>query len=132
MRAFVDSSFIVALVNRNDAAYPKALEILQKYPNLRLYTDRLVYLESVNVALRKWGKPSAKKIIRWFTNFNLMVVKISPEIELNAVDLAIKNYSRSGPNVFDYLHFSSMKHYGLSDVLTFDSHFSRFGFNILK
>lgn len=132
MNTFVDSSFIVALLNRDDVSYSKAINLLTKFPQSRLFTNKLVYYESINVTLRKWGKAPAKKIIKWFSNSDLNFIDITSEIESEAVRLAVSKFTHSGPNLFDFVHFACIKHFELDNVLTLDSHFSRFGFTVLQ
>lgn len=129
---FVDSSFIVALLNREDVSFRAATRLLTRHENDNLYYDPLIRYESINVTLRKWGKTPAKKLADWFRQTSTISLDITPEIEANAIKLALSRFTQSGPNIFDFIHFSCMQYHQIQNVLTFDSHFSRFGFTVLK
>ncbi|MFA6250111.1 MAG: PIN domain-containing protein [Candidatus Shapirobacteria bacterium] len=126
---FIDSSFIIALANRNELFHPKALKISQEISGCQFLVDQLVVFESVNVTLRKWGLKAAKQLVNWF-NENTVVVDITDNIWQSAFKQITTSFTFDGPNVFDFIHFACLKTYSLNHVLTFDQHFSQFGFTV--
>ncbi|MBP9817528.1 PIN domain-containing protein [Candidatus Shapirobacteria bacterium] len=131
MNIFIDSSFLIAMFDRNDINHQKAIDISKKYPDNTLFFDDLVKYESVNVLLKK-SIPHAKKLNALLYSGLYQRISITDSTWQIAFSKIITKFSKSGPNVFDYIHFACMQEYGLKDVLTFDHHFTTAGFNVLK
>lgn len=132
LNIFVDSCFIVSLINREETCYSRANKLLKVYQENQLYFNSLVEYESINVTLRKWGIKQGKRLINWFDKCNLIKIDLDKDIESLAYQNLTKKYSKNDPNVFDYIHFACMQKYGIQNVLTFDKHFGKIGFTILK
>ncbi len=119
------------MFDRNDINHQKAIDISKKYPDNTLFFDDLVKYESVNVLLKK-SIPHAKKLNALLYSGLYQRISITDSTWQIAFSKIITKFSKSGPNVFDYIHFACMQEYGLKDVLTFDHHFTTAGFNVLK
>jgi predicted nucleic acid-binding protein len=132
MNIFIDSSFIIALVFKGDTNHQNAKVIFKKYIDSEFFIDDVVKYESINVALKKTDIKTVKFLYSWLENNGLNTISLNSEIWQLAYTKIINKYTKSGPNVFDYIHFSSLDQYHLKNVLTFDRHFTSAGFNILK
>lgn len=132
IEAFVDTSFIVALSLKSDTNHLRALELIKKYPEHSGYINDLIVYESVNVLCRLGGVKKAKVFKQTVDEKDykqIVITKIIWDKGFNQLSL---KYTKSGPNVFDFIHFACMQEYGLKNVFTFDHHFASAGFNILK
>ena len=132
MNIFIDSSFLVALIYPEDINHQTALLLGKKYSNNSYCIDHLIKYESINVLLRKGDVLLAKRLNRWLNKEKFRHLHLGDETWNTAFRDLIKNFSINGPNIFDHLHFATMREYYISDVLTFEKHFAKFGFNILK
>ncbi|MBU4209961.1 type II toxin-antitoxin system VapC family toxin [Patescibacteria group bacterium] len=131
MNIFVDASFLVALINKDDPSFGKADKIIKNLNDVSLFSNQIVKYEAVNVISRKWGIAQTKKFMKWLKNSELTIISINEEIWQIAYKNLIKSFTKKGPNLFDYLHFATMKKYQIKQVLTFDKHFQSFGFQTL-
>lgn len=77
-RIFVDTVFVVALVNQKDQYHDQALELSRKYENAPLLMTEAVLLEIGN-ALAKDYKQEAIETIKAFRTSNEVVI-----VELNS------------------------------------------------
>ncbi|MFA6518070.1 MAG: type II toxin-antitoxin system VapC family toxin [Candidatus Shapirobacteria bacterium] len=132
MNVFLDSSFIVALSYKEDTNHLLAQKLLRKYQGSSYYINDLVKYESVNVAIRKGELKLAKYLNSWFSRPAFNTISLNQKIWESAFKNIISRHTKSGPNIFDHIHFACMSEYCLTNVLTFDSHFSRFGFTVLQ
>lgn len=132
MNIFVDSSFIVCLHNSKEYFYDIAREFSKKYSNEQLYINSIVKYETINLIYRKYGKEETKRINKLFKSNVFNVLTVSPDIEQVAFKYLLKNKNQSDPNLFDHIHFASMKANNIDSVLTFDKHFASSGFTILN
>lgn len=133
MNVFVDTSFLVALAIREDSHHLKAKKIIKKFSNCIFYIDDLIKYESANVLLHKSTIEKTKKLNKILSLDIYHKIPINNLVWDSALNKITSNkYSKSGPNIFDYIHFACMTEYDITDVLTFNNHFSHFGFNILN
>jgi len=132
MRIFVDSSFLIAISNPLDINYQTSINLANKYVESILFFDDLVKYESVNILLKKSTALHANSLNNTFLLGTYQKIYITDSTWEIAFSKIVAKYTKSGPNVFDYIHFACMQEYGLKDVLTFDYHFTSVGFNILK
>jgi hypothetical protein len=63
--AFVDTSFVVALINKNDQYHEQAIELASRFDNRRLVTTDAVLLEVGNALARNF-KAESIQIIEHF------------------------------------------------------------------
>lgn len=132
MKIFIDSSFLIAISNPKDANYQKSLDLAAKYIGSTLFFDDLVKYESVNILLRKSTIAHARNLEKAISLDTYQKIFITDTTWKIAFSKVVAKYTKSGPNVFDFIHFACMQEYGLKDVLTFDHHFASAGFNVLK
>lgn len=129
---FVDTSWYKALVDERDDFNKKAIE---QYKKLRsqesfLITTNFIIDESLTLIRAKNGLKVALKFRDTIFEMavNQKIVRVTAIDEKEAWKWFPKNWSRL--SFTDCTSFAVMKRLGLKDVLTFDKHFSRAGFNV--
>ena len=126
--AFVDTSFVVALVNRKDQHHSKALALVSEYERQSLVTTDAVLLEIGN-ALAKYFKAASIRIIEEFlTSSNIQIISLHPDLFERAFSLYRSHLDKTW-GLIDCVSFVVMRDIGLINALTADKHFGQAGFN---
>ena len=130
-RIFVDTSFIIALINDNDQYHDQAQALSHKFDNSLLITTDAVLLEIGN-ALAKYFRNEAIEVIQTLrSSKNIEVIEIDARLFEQGLDI-YKKYEDKDWGLVDCISFVEMWERGISEVLTFDSDFKQAGFTILK
>ena len=127
---FVDTSYVVALVNPRDENHEKANELVDAYDKKPLLVTDAVLLEIGN-SLAKGYKQNAIEIIEEFLD--------SPEVEIVRLDETLfakafelyKSHTDKTWGLVDCISFVVMRERGITDALTSDKHFVQAGFRAL-
>jgi predicted nucleic acid-binding protein len=125
--AFVDTSFVVALINKNDQYHEQAIAVASRFDKRPLVTTDAVLLEVGNALARNF-KAESIQIIEHFI--------AADEIHLNA-DLfrrAFELYRSHGDKAWglvDCISFVVMRELNLTEALTADIHFEQAGLTAL-
>lgn len=130
-KIFIDTGFVIALINTNDFYHAKALQLAERFSLCPAVTTDAVLLEIGN-ALSRIAKQQAVDIITYF--------KESPEVSIIFVDAVlfdkgVAQYARYKDKTWglvDCISFVVMQEQDITDVLTFDKHFAQAGFNVLE
>lgn len=130
-RIFVDTSFIIALINEKDQYHSQAEVLSYKFENSLLITTDAVLLEVGN-ALAKDFRKEAVKIIRVLRNSkNVEVVEIDER--LFEKGLAVYGqYADKTWGLVDCISFVVMWEESLTATLTFDGDFVQAGFTVVS
>lgn len=129
-KIFVDTLFIVALINKRDQHHQKALELSEEFENYPLITTDAVFLEVGN-ALSSNYKNEAVELMEYFLESDdVEVVRLSPDLFDEALNLYKKHQDKSW-GLVDCISFVVMKRYEVTQSLTFDRHFIQAGFQAL-
>ncbi|MEO6808410.1 MAG: PIN domain-containing protein [Isosphaeraceae bacterium] len=131
-RIFVDTLFVIALVNSRDQYHARAAALADQYDGHPLLITDAVLLEIGN-ALARNHKREAIEIIEQFLGSEsngIDVVRLTPELFAQAVDL-YRSFQDKAWGLVDCVSFVVMRHAGITDALTFDRYFAQAGFNIL-
>lgn len=135
LNVFIDSSFLISLLIDQEKTHNLGKSLIKKFSHSRFYFNQLVVLESSNVICRKWGISKLKIFSKWLRSNlkknTVRIIDVDNEMIVEILDNLVKNYTKSGPNIFDFIHFACMQKYSIKNILTFDKHFQKFGFNIL-
>ncbi len=127
---FIDTMFVVALVNRNDEYHHQAYEQSNKYRNVRFVTTEAVLLEIGNALSRNF-KQQAIRIIDDFSSSNdVQVVSLNSTLFAQGFE-CYRAHADKTWSLVDCISFEVMRMRGLADVLTIDKHFQQAGFNRL-
>ena len=128
MSVFVDTSFLVALLDEDDERAGEAAKAWLRLATRRtpVLTSNYVVLESCAVAQRRLGLPAVRRLVRqllapvtveWIT-------RSDHEAALEALLLA----GRRGLSMVDCTSFELMRRLDVAECLAFDDHFAEQGF----
>ena len=130
-RIFLDTSFVIALINERDQYHDQAQALSYKFENFALLTTSPVLLEIGN-ALAKDFRGQAANIIKVLAGSTRVEVA---EIDLNLLKkgLAVyENYADKTWGLVDCISFVVMREAEVNQVLTFDRDFAQAGFSVLS
>ena len=129
-RIFLDTSFVIALINHNDQDHNQAEALSYRFENSPLVTTDAVLLEIGN-ALAKDFRVAAIETIRVLrSGKNTEIVEISPSLFEKGFETYQKCHDKDW-GLVDCISFVVMWEGGLVEALTFDSNFKQAGFTIL-
>jgi predicted nucleic acid-binding protein len=129
-RIFVDSGFVIALINQRDQYHDQALQLADRFENSPLLTTDAVLLEIGN-ALSRSHKQEAAAIIEYFlTSAEVEVVHLNAML-LNQALVLYRTYQDKAWSLVDCLSFVVMQEAKIKQVLSFDQHFTQAGFRSL-
>ncbi len=120
--AFVDSSALVALVDRNDKTHEAAAsayaELVEQ--GYKLFTTNHVIAETVELLIEGVGPDVAR---RWLRDHRLPIYHADEQDERRAKALVISSRSPRGLSFVDALSLVVMERFGVADAFAVDSHF---------
>jgi len=129
-RTFVDTAFVVALVNSNDQYHAKAQNLSEMYETEPLIITDVVLLEIGNALARDYKKEAIEIFESFRTSKEVLIVELSLEFFDKAFEL-YKKYTDKDWGMVDCISFIVMREYEVRNALTFDDHFRQAGFNVL-
>jgi len=130
-RIFIDTGFVIALINDNDFYHAKALQLAERfsaYP--AVITDAVLF--EIGNALSRIAKQQAVDIINYFKESHEVSIVF---VDSLLFDKGLAQYGRYEDKTWglvDCISFVVMQEQKITDVLTFDKHFSQAGFTILE
>lgn len=120
--AFVDSSAIVALVDRNDRSHEAAVaayrDLLEQ--GYRLFTTNFVMAETVNLLSEGPGPDIARQ---WLRDQRLSIYHVDEQDEQRARAMVIASRSQRGLSYTDAVSAVVMERLGIADAFAVDSNF---------
>jgi len=129
-RVFVDTSFVLALINEHDQYHDQAEVLSFKFEQSFLITTVAVLLEIGN-ALAKDFRKEANEILKLLRHSNRVeVVEIDQHLFEKALDIYEK-YNDKTWGLVDCISFVVMGERGSTNVLTFDRDFTEAGFMVV-
>src|SRR6185295_12154375 len=128
VKLFVDTSFVIALLNEKDQYHNQAEALSYKFENFPLITTSAVLLEIGNALAQDFRKEAVRVI---------KILRNSKRVEVAEVDetlaekgLAVyEKYADKTWGLVDCISFVVMWEAGLIKVLTFDEDFEQAGFS---
>jgi len=130
-RVFLDTSFVLALINERDQYHKQAEALSFKFEESLLITTVAVLLEIGN-ALAKDFRLEANAVINLLrTSAKVEVIHIDERLLEKALEIYEK-YDDKTWGLVDCLSFIVMGERGLTDALTFDADFAAAGFTVIK
>jgi predicted nucleic acid-binding protein len=126
---FVDTSGIVALVDRDDPAHAGVVEAFEQGRSERLVTHAYVIVETLAVARRRFGpEVTAVLIDRVFPALDVTPV----DAELHATSIAaFRDALDSSVSLVDRTSFAFMRREGITLAIALDADFRTAGFTAL-
>lgn len=132
-KAFVDTSFLVALLDPKDAQNGPALELLRKLDKRKfeLVTTDGVLIEFANYFSRG---PLRSQAITWIGRFRANksweIVALEPML-VTLGEQRYRKYHDKAWSLTDCISMEVMLQRGLDQVATYDRHFQQAGFELL-
>ncbi len=130
-RIFVDTSFVIALINDKDQYYDQAQSLSYEFDNSPLVTTDAVLLEIGNALARDFRKEAIEVIKVLRSGKNTDVIEIDASLFDKGLEIYEK-YDDKDWGLVDCISFVVMWERRITEVLTFDSDFEQAGFTILK
>jgi predicted nucleic acid-binding protein len=130
MTVFADTSYFVAAIVPCDQWYGEASSANRR--GLRLVTSSLVINETVSLLQRRGQLSVALEFLQQTRAAqDITIVYVDAPLPSEAWDL-FQRYAGSGANAPDCASFAIMRRFSIKMAFTFDEHFRRAGFDILR
>ncbi len=127
---FVDTSFVVALLNEKDQHHDRASELADLFDGYPLVTIDAVLLEVGNALARKFKEQAIEIIEDFLTSEESEVVRLDESLFQRAFELYRTHRDKTW-GMIDCVSFVVMRERGIVDALTSDKDFRQAGFNAL-
>jgi predicted nucleic acid-binding protein len=127
-RVFVDTSAIYALIDRADANHNKARAAFDRLRKQRAepVITNFILAEGHALLLSRLGPGVAR---RWVTGVVWHVERTSPEDEASALEIIRVHVDKTYSYV-DATSFAVMERLRIAKAVSFDRHFSQYGFEL--
>lgn len=129
-RLFVDTLFVIALINHRDQYHRQALNLAERYDGWPLLTTEAVLLKVGNALARNYKREAVEVIERLTTAVEIEVISMTPDLFGRAFALYKQHQDKSW-GLVDCVTFVLMRDRKVKRALTFDRHFSQAGFECL-
>ena len=129
-QTFVDTAFVVALVNDGDELHPIAMELGRRFAGRPLLATDAVLFEVGNSLSRGLRQEAVRVIDNFLISKEVEVVETDRKLLNQAIDFYRQHEDKTW-GLTDGLSFVVMRERGLTDALTYDQHFVQAGFNAL-
>ena len=131
MTIFIDTSFIIALINERDQYHIQALNLSDRYNDQALAITDAVLLEIANSLARRYKNEAIEVIEQFLDSEDVEVIRLTTEIFDRAFELYKTRLDKEW-GLVDCVSFIVMQDHNIREVLTFDQHFAQAGFQILS
>ncbi|MTJ07239.1 MULTISPECIES: type II toxin-antitoxin system VapC family toxin [unclassified Anabaena] len=130
-RYFLDTSFIIALINQRDQYHQIANDLANYYDDSFLVTSDAIILEIANGLSRNY-KQEATQLIEYLLNAETVeIIHVTPELFHQGFDL-YKKFQDKEWGLVDCISFVIMRNQNITHALSFDHHFQQAGFSLVK
>ena len=110
IKIFVDTLFIVALINKRDQYHQIALNLAEQYENCPLITTDAIFLESGNKLSANYRNEVVELIEQFLASDEVDVIRLTPELFDESLRLYKKHQDKSW-GLVDCFSFVVMKRY---------------------
>jgi predicted nucleic acid-binding protein len=128
--AFIDTSFVVALINQNDQYHNQAIELASRFDNRPLVTTDAILLEVGNALARNFKTESIQIIEHFIAADEIHIIHLSADLFRRAFEL-YRSHNDKAWGLVDCISFVVMKELNLTEALTADRHFEQAGLTAL-
>jgi predicted nucleic acid-binding protein len=126
-RVFLDTSFVVALVNEKDQHHQHATELADLFDGYPLTTTDSVLLEIGNALARNFKERAAEIIADFLTSDEVEIVHLDADLLRRAFELYRTHRDKTW-GLTDCVSFVIMQERGITEALTNDKDFQQAGF----
>ncbi len=130
---FVDTHYLVAIINRLDQWHSPAINTVNELGNAELIVTESVFIETLNyfAEFRSDIKHHAADSIEGFANNPAVeVIKQNTETLANGINF-YKSRLDKGYSLTDCISMNTCHNLNIKEILTHDRHFEQEGFKIL-
>lgn len=128
--ALVDTSFVVALVNKNDQHHNQAIELASRFDKRPLVTTDAILLEVGNALARSFKTESIQIIEYLIAADEIQIIHLSADLFRRAFEL-YRSHSDKAWGLVDCISFVVMRELNVTEALTADRHFEQAGLTAL-
>ncbi len=129
-KIFVDTGFVVALINEKDEHHDKAIELSIEFERKPVIITDSVLLEIGNSLSRKHKEFAVAAIEKFLTTEETEIIRLDETLFNKAFEL-YKTHNDKTWGLVDCISFIVMQENGITDALTSDKHFVQAGFRAL-
>jgi len=126
-KALIDTSFVIALVNKRDRFHEQANELARRFDGQPLSVTDAVLLEIGNALSRAFKTEAVEIIDSFILSEDVEIIHLTPGLFSKGFDL-YKQYQDKEWSLVDCISFVVMRQHKIKKALTFDQHFSQAGF----
>jgi predicted nucleic acid-binding protein len=130
-RIFLDTSFVLALINERDQYHDQAERLSHKFENSSLITTDAVLLEIGNAMAKDFRAEAAAIIKVLRSSQRVKVLETGAQLFEKGLDFYEK-YSDKTWGLVDCISFILMQENGVMEALTFDGDFTQAGFTVVS
>jgi predicted nucleic acid-binding protein len=128
---FMDTGFVIALVNEKDQYHQKALELADKFDGYPTVITDSVLLEIGNALAKNFKLQAIEIINHFYSSSEVTIIHLNPILLKKAFNL-YQSYQDKSWGLVDCVSFIVMREMEITEALTFDKHFTQAGFHILQ
>jgi uncharacterized protein len=129
-RLFIDTSFVIALLNEKDLDHRYAVDLSLLYEGFPTLITDSVLLEIGNSLARRFRQEAIQTINSFLLSGETEIIRLTPDL-FDKAFLLYRLHKDKTWGLVDCVSFFVMKDRGVSDALTSDKHFQQAGFNAL-
>ena len=129
-KVFVDTLFVVALINERDAYHARAAELADLCDGRPMVTTNAILLEIGNALAGSFKRQAVEVIDAFLASSDVEIVPLTPRLFQDAYSM-YRKYQDKEWGLLDCVSFVVMREAGIRDALTFDHHFVQAGYNAL-
>ena len=130
MKTLIDTSFIVALVNRRDEEHEKSLKLSAEFDKKQMIVTDAVLLEIGNSLSRRFKRSCIETIDGLFISDEVEVIRLDETLFIKAFEFYRTHLDKTW-GLVDCVSFVVMKDLDITNALTSDRHFVQAGFRAL-
>ena len=117
---FLDTSFIIALVNNSDGRHIEAVELAKKIETEDKVISHVIIIEVLN-SLRKFKKGKLNQQVYRIIKDNFKIHEESINLYDDALKIQLKYHGKLG--FADCIIIETMKRLNINQIASFDTHF---------
>ena len=129
-RIFIDTLFVIALINRRDQYHQQALDLAAQFEGHPSLVTDAVLLEIGNALARSSKQEAVEIIEQFFAAEEVEVVYLTSRLFTQGFTL-YRSHQDEAWGLVDCISFIVMREAGVNQALTFDQHFVQAGFQAL-
>jgi uncharacterized protein len=124
---FVDTSFVIALINERDQYHQQAMALVPLFESRQLVTTDAVLLEIGNALAKDYRQAAVMVLNKFINSDNVEVVALDQALRTQAIALYSSRIDKAW-GLVDCVSFTVMRDRAIQQALTHDQHFAQANF----